>query len=407
VRPAQRSSALTTAGTLRAIGDINDPANFVRRHIGQPGTTWDMLGVKAAESLNTGTGSLGSRGGVSALSFADPANTQINGKSSRQGPSEEMLNTYYKVLLVLSGDLNSSVWGPFNNKSQNDVKVVQDFLLSGNTSTPDRGFFAEGDGFAEAMDGTSAASFGFLTNFTGVELRNVSYLAESGNTAFSADINPTAEVDDDGKLDVYGVRNACTFTLDVLDRTAGLAAETAEASYYEAVGANAPYTSGVVKHHTASHPWISLVDGWDIENLRARDEISSRGRITYFFNVFSNIFHAICDIQGTPLITTDTPSNNDGRLFNFMSLANNPYRSGTAAVNFGLARAERVKIQIFDVSGRLVRTVADRNFTAGEHRLTWDGVDNVGKQVARGVYFVRSQHADSKFTGQSKLIVLK
>jgi len=90
-----------------------------------------------------------------------------------------------------------------------------------------------------------------------------------------------------------------------------------------------------------------------------------------------------------------------------MSLSNNPVRSGSATVNFGLTKAERVKIQIFDVSGRLVRTLADRRFEAGPNHLAWDGADNGGKQVNRGVYFVRSQHADSKFTGQSKLIVLK
>jgi hypothetical protein len=389
-------------------GDVNDPANFVRRHIGQPGTTWDMFGVKAAESLNSGSGSLGSRGGLSAYSFNNPVNSQINGKSSRQGPSLEMLEAYYKILFFLSGDLNSSIWGPFTNKSQNDVKIVQDFLLSGNTSTADRGIFAEGDGFVEALFFTSAASDNFLSSYLGVTLRDASYSLFSNNLAFSADILPTAEVDDDGNLDIYGVRNACTFTLDVLEvATPGLASQVAEASYYEPIGANAPYISGITKHWTSTNPWIALVDGWDIENLRARDEISSRGRLTYMFNVFSNVFNAVCPVQGAPIITNDTPDNNDGRLFNFMSLANNPLKSGSAAVNFGLARAERVKIQIFDVSGRLVRTLADRNFIAGEHRLTWDGVDNGGKQVARGVYFVRSQHADSKFQGASKLIVLK
>ena len=112
-------------------------------------------------------------------------------------------------------------------------------------------------------------------------------------------------------------------------------------------------------------------------------------------------------MNGAAAITTDTPQNNDGRLYNFMSLANNPLKSGSATINFGIAKAERVKIQIFDVSGRLVRTLADRGFTAGQHKLTWDGVDNSGQLSARGVYFVRSQYADSKFTGQSKLIVLK
>lgn len=386
-------------------GDVNDPAGFVRKHAGQAGTTWDMYQVKASESLNTGPGSLGSRGGVSALSFNDNTNTQINGKTSRQGPSEAMLNAYYKILFVLTGDLNSSIFGPFNNKSQNDYKIMQDFLLKGTDTypTPSRGFFAEGDGFVEAND-ASTAGFNFLTSYLGVELRNPSYLVESQNTNLSADILPTAEVDP-GLTDIYGLRNACTFTLDVLDRTAGLSGETAEASFYEPVGGGAPYISGVVKHISATNPWISLVDGWNIAVLRARDEISDRGRLTYFYNVFSNVFSAICDVQGAPTITTDVPNNNDYRLF--MSLSNNPVRSGSATVNFGLTKAERVKIQIFDVSGRLVRTLADRRFEAGNNHLTWDGADNVGHQVARGVYFVRSQHADSKFTGQSKLIVLK
>ena len=389
-------------------GDVNDPANFVRKHIGMPGTTWDMLGVKASESLNTNTGSIGSRGGASALSRSDPSNSQIDGKSSRIGPSEAMLNTYYKIMLMLTGDLNSGIFGPFTNKSQNDLKIMQDFLLSGSTTTPDRGFFGEGDGLVE--DTNFGAGATFLTNYLGVGLINPSYLNETGNFAFSIDVIPTAIIDPTLR-DICGLRNACTFTLDVLNPV-GLGQA---ASYYEPYtpsNPNAPvYVSGVYKPRVLGgtpSPWISLVDGWNITNFHGSpDEYADRGRLTYMYNVFFNVFSSICDVQGAPTITTDTPGNNDGRLFNFMSLANNPMRTGSATVDFGLARAERVKIQIFDVSGRLVRTLADRSFTAGEHKLTWDGADNAGREVARGVYFVRSQHAASKFTGESKLVVLK
>jgi len=383
-------------------GDVNDPSFFVRKHIGQPGTTWDMFGVKAAESLNTGAGSIGSRGGPSALSFNDNTNTQINGKTSRLGPSEEMLNSYYKILLVLTGDLNSSIFGPFNNKSSNDIKAMQDFLLSGSTATPNRGIFAEGDGLVEANDGTSNATFNFNTNFLGVELKNPSYLAMSGNTAFTADVLPTTEIDNNGQ-DIYGVRNACTFTLDVLDQTAGLTAETAVGSFYENVGNAGPYISGVVKHHSASNPWIALTDGWNMINLRSRDEISDRGRLAYYLNAFTHVFSSICQVSGSPTVGV-TPGS-DARIF--MSLLNNPVRSGQATIQLGVTRSEKIKVQVFDVTGRLVRTVADRTFQPGQYNLVWDGADNTGGRVARGVFFVRSQYADSKFTGQSKLIVLK
>jgi hypothetical protein len=384
-------------------GDVNDPSSFVRKHIGQPGTTWDMYGIKASESSNSKAGGLGSR-----ESFKNPANTQINEKRSRLGPTQEMLNAYYKIILFLSGDGAGTIHlGPRStNYSTNDLLVLQNFLLSGNTATPNRGFFAEGDGFVEDADGFAAGAT-FLANFTGVALRDYNYIAISGNSANSTDVLPTDQVDCHGGLDVYGVRNACTFTLDVMDQDPGLAAETDVASFYGPVGPNAPYISGIVKHHAAAHPWISLVDGWDIENLHAKDEISGRGRLTYFYNVFSCIFSAICQIQGNPGVVTDTPTNNDGRLFNFMSLRNNPVRTGSATVDFGLPKTGKVKMQVYDVSGRLVRTLADRVFPAGKHTLTWDGTDNAGKQVARGVYFVRSVHEGNSFEGKSKVVVLR
>jgi hypothetical protein len=380
--------------------DPNDPTYFVRRHVGQAGTTFDKYDVKASESLNTGTGSIGSR-----ESFRDGANTQIDAKSSTQGPTQAMLNGYYRVLLTTTGDLNSSIYGPFANKSQNDILVMQQFLQSGNSASPNRGFYAVGDGFVEHASGPGV---NFMLNILGVDLISPNYLFVAANTAFSADINPTSALPT-ANGNIYGLRNACTFTLDVLDRSATLLSETAEASFYEDPNALGPFPSGIIKTHSATNPWISLVDGWDISNFRAKDEISSRGRLHYYYRALQDAFGAIagCNVVGAPLTTVDTPGNNDGRLYNFMSLRNNPLRSGSATFAIGLAKSDRVKVQIFDVSGRLVRNIADRAFAAGEHTLTWDGVDNAGKQVARGVYFVRTQYEGQKFNGKSKLVVLK
>jgi flagellar hook assembly protein FlgD len=49
-----------------------------------------------------------------------------------------------------------------------------------------------------------------------------------------------------------------------------------------------------------------------------------------------------------------------------------------------------------------VRILADRVFPAGEAALQWDGTDDSGTKVARGVYFVRS--SAQKDTG--RIIVL-
>jgi flagellar hook assembly protein FlgD len=127
------------------------------------------------------------------------------------------------------------------------------------------------------------------------------------------------------------------------------------------------------------------------------------------YNTLGNVFAALnCALVGQPINTTDTPNNGDGSLFvNFMNLKNNPLVSGYATVNFGLAKDDFVQVKVFDVSGRLVRTLADRKFAAGEHSLVWDGVDNAGHQLPRGVYFTQLRYRESGFELAKKLTILR
>jgi hypothetical protein len=76
----------------------------------------------------------------------------------------------------------------------------------------------------------------------------------------------------------------------------------------------------------------------------------------------------------------------------------NPFNPATV-VTFDLAARGRVRVEIYDVLGRRVTTMADRVFEAGRHRLSWDGRDNRGRAVASGVYICRldtSAGRDSK-----------
>ncbi len=377
--------------------DVNDPVYFVRRHVGQAGTTFDKYDIKASESLGTHSGSLGSR-----IGFSNPANTQIDGKRSFNGPSPIMLTTFYKLLVILTGDLNSSIWGPFNNKSANDAGIMTSFATSGDPSDPNRGFYVAGNGWNEAATGPA---YTFITSILGTDLINVSYLANSGNTAFQADVVPTAALPS-ATGDVWAVNNSCTFTLDV---QWPILAEATEATFYEDPFENGPHPSGIFKSHTALNPWIALSDGWDIEDFLQRDQRFPRQPCGYYYKAFQDAFYSIagCNIVGQPFQCFIAVVEGERRLVNFMHLSNNPVRSGYATFTIGLARGDRVKIQLFDVAGRLVRTLADRNFIAGEHALTWDGVDNSGRRAARGVYFARVEYQNQGFKENGKLVLLK
>ncbi|HEY3215434.1 MAG TPA: S8 family serine peptidase [Candidatus Eisenbacteria bacterium] len=66
----------------------------------------------------------------------------------------------------------------------------------------------------------------------------------------------------------------------------------------------------------------------------------------------------------------------------------NPFRAATT-IHFALPQAGRVTLQVFDVNGRLVRTVVEKDFEAGTFSADWSGQDDRGQRVTPGVYFYR------------------
>ena len=68
----------------------------------------------------------------------------------------------------------------------------------------------------------------------------------------------------------------------------------------------------------------------------------------------------------------------------------NPFGQSTS-LHFELASPGAVSLTVFDASGRLVRRLADGEFSIGVHGAPWDGRDDRGAKVVSGVYFVRLQ----------------
>ena len=66
----------------------------------------------------------------------------------------------------------------------------------------------------------------------------------------------------------------------------------------------------------------------------------------------------------------------------------NPARFG-GTIRFGLPAKARVKVEVFDVRGRSVVAVVDKEYEGGRHSVNWAGRASSGEYVAPGVYFVR------------------
>jgi len=66
----------------------------------------------------------------------------------------------------------------------------------------------------------------------------------------------------------------------------------------------------------------------------------------------------------------------------------NPVRTATS-IGFALPRPGAIDLRVYDVSGRIVRTLSRDAWPAGSHALHWDARNDTGAPVPAGVYFYR------------------
>ncbi|HRJ85229.1 MAG TPA: T9SS type A sorting domain-containing protein [Ignavibacteria bacterium] len=66
----------------------------------------------------------------------------------------------------------------------------------------------------------------------------------------------------------------------------------------------------------------------------------------------------------------------------------NPFNPSTN-IDISLAKKTEVNIQIYDVSGSEIYTLANRTMNSGDHTFIWNAVTNSGSPVNSGVYFTK------------------
>lgn len=77
----------------------------------------------------------------------------------------------------------------------------------------------------------------------------------------------------------------------------------------------------------------------------------------------------------------------------------NPFNP-TTSISFSLPEASNVKLEVFNINGQVVTTLADGQFEAGVHQLTWDG-----RETASGMYFYKL--TTNNFSETKKMLLLK
>ena len=77
----------------------------------------------------------------------------------------------------------------------------------------------------------------------------------------------------------------------------------------------------------------------------------------------------------------------------------NPFSTSTT-ISFSLSQSQNVSLKVYDVNGRLIKTLASTIFEEGEHQIVWNA-----EEVNAGIYFLKMQAVE--FLKTEKLIVTK
>ena len=83
----------------------------------------------------------------------------------------------------------------------------------------------------------------------------------------------------------------------------------------------------------------------------------------------------------------------------------NPFNPETK-ISYQLSKNSNVQLKVYNLLGQEVITLVNKQQNAGNHSVTWNGINETGQQVASGVYYYKLV-TDNEFVQTKKLLLLR
>ena len=83
----------------------------------------------------------------------------------------------------------------------------------------------------------------------------------------------------------------------------------------------------------------------------------------------------------------------------------NPVTNGVVHISFTISTSTNAALKIYDASGRIVKTLENRNFEKGVYNYNWNSTDDNNCKVSEGIYFCTLKTPNQTFT--KKLVLMK
>ncbi|MBI2427664.1 MAG: T9SS type A sorting domain-containing protein [Ignavibacteriales bacterium] len=151
----------------------------------------------------------------------------------------------------------------------------------------------------------------------------------------------------------------------------------------------------------AINGYIRLENDTALVSLYYKDSLINRARQdSFFIRADAIILQEVANPTGVEYeVLPNIPST-----FSLSQNFPNPFNP-TTKIQFGLPLAGKVQMTIYDILGREIRKLVNEQYDAGMYSVQWDGKNNLGKQVATGMYIY--QIRAGQYVQTKKMLLVK
>jgi hypothetical protein len=266
-------------------------------------------------------------------------------------------------------------------------------------SENDVGLFVCGDEIAkELISFSSTQSMELLSSWCGVNLVESSYFDLTGGRQAGGVVNPlctTTAAWPGGSGKQFYAFGGCPIvnTFDVLNATAN----GAVALLYPDFEGDS-YAGGIksISTNAAGHDARTMWFGFSWMSLR---DVDAGTAPLIRYDIFNDIYLWFNGIPNTDITEDKVP-----KAYRLAQNFPNPFNP-TTSIFFDVKAKGHVSIKIYNVAGQLVRTLVDEVMDAGSYSEEWKGTNNIGADVASGVYFYKME--SKGFSATRKMVLLR
>jgi hypothetical protein len=333
-----------------------------------------------------------------------PSSGVSNGPGSRA--KNFQLTSAYNIIVWDSGDLSTCTIsdGTSSSDKSNDCRTLVDWMSASDHGC---GLWICGDDIAYELDRSTASSaLALLSTWCcGVDFVATSYFDATGGSTSGGVVSPLVTGHIDAGIFVHGgvpdkfyAYGGCPIVneFDCLEKTG-----TGKYALSYPTYLGTPFYAAIANQTTnaGDYPVRTMWFGFSYMYVRDDQRSCPMERYEIATDVFSWMQHAT-DREIPPDPTrTDVPSR-----YALAQNFPNPFNPSTT-VRYDTKAKGLVTLRLYDVSGRLVRTLVDGIKDAGSYSAVWDGRNNLGSAAVSGIYFCKMEAGD--WSATRKVVMLR